>query len=177
MCNEEDVRNVQSKLQQIKDVNMRNQVTPSWMKRLCDNSEQIGFKSMSVIIDYELAVLCNDENEKSNADFKIIGASGFISNEEIIQQTKRDTTYVPRKCTVNNFYLCRKVEDDNVSCQYSPWSPWGPCVDSKQRRTRKVMRSNQNNGDFCLWNGKRIPRSIMEETRPCSGPSDAAAPK
>ncbi|KJP85509.1 hypothetical protein AK88_04860 [Plasmodium fragile] len=177
MCSEEDVLNVQSKLHQIKDLKLRNQVTPPWIKRLCDKSEQVGFKSMSVVIDYELAVLCNDESEKSNADFKIIGASGFVSNEQIIEETKRDATYVPRKCTVNNFYLCRKVENDNVGCQYSPWSSWGPCVDSKQSRTRKVMRSNQHNENFCLWNGKRIPRSIMEETRPCTVPLGAAAHK
>nr|WBV80599.1 secreted protein with altered thrombospondin repeat domain [Plasmodium knowlesi] len=167
MCSEEDVRDVQSKLYEIKDLKQRNEVTPPWMKRLCDNSEEIGFKSMSVVIDYELAVLCNDGHEKGNADFKIIGASGFVPNEKIIQQKERDITYVPRKCTVNNFYLCRKVEDDNVGCQYSPWSPWSPCVNNKQRRTRKVMRSNQNNENFCLWNGKRIPRSIIEDTRPC----------
>ncbi|CAI7718483.1 hypothetical protein PVIIG_06476 [Plasmodium vivax India VII] len=175
MCSEEDVRDVQSKLHQIKDLKRRNEVTPSWMKRLCDNSEAVGFKGMSVVIDYELAVLCDDGKDKGNADFKIIGASGFVSNEEVIQQTERDTTYVPRKCTVNNFYLCRKVDDDNVGCQYSPWSPWGPCVNGRQRRTRKVMRSNQNNEELCLWNGKRIPRSIMEQTRPCGGPSGAPA--
>ncbi|GAW79483.1 secreted protein with altered thrombospondin repeat domain [Plasmodium gonderi] len=167
MCSEEDVRDVQSKLHKIKDLKDRNEVTPPWIKRLCDNSKEVGFKGMSVIIDYELAVLCNDENDKINADFKIIGASGFIPNEQVIEQTQKDPTYVPRKCTVNNFYLCRKVENDNVNCQYSPWSKWGPCIDNKQRRMRKVLRSNQNNDNFCLWNGKKIPRGIIEETRPC----------
>ncbi|SBT86502.1 secreted protein with altered thrombospondin repeat domain, putative [Plasmodium malariae] len=167
MCSEEDVLDLQTKLSKIKDKNERSKVTPSWIKRLCDNSKEIGFKSMSVVIDYELAVICKDEHDNKNADFEIIGASGYITNEHVIEEMKKDLTYVPRKCTVNNFYLCRKVENDNVNCQYGPWSNWSACDGKKQRRTRKVLRSNQNNDNFCLWNGKKIPRNIIEETRTC----------
>ncbi|SBT75665.1 secreted protein with altered thrombospondin repeat domain, putative [Plasmodium ovale] len=172
MCSEEDVLDVQTKLHQIKDKAVRSRVTPSWIKRLCDNSKEIGFKSMSVVIDYEMAVLCKDGSDKQNPDFEIIGASGFISHEKVMEETQADPTYIPRKCTVNNFYLCRKVENDNVNCHYSPWSDWDTCKNNKQKRTRKVLRSNQNNDNFCLWNYKKIPRSIIEETRPCEEEDD-----
>ncbi|SPJ08368.1 secreted protein with altered thrombospondin repeat domain [Plasmodium sp. DRC-Itaito] len=167
LCNEEDVLDVQDKLNEIKNKHERSLVTPLWMKRLCDNSKDVGFKSMSVVIDYELAVLCKDGSNKDYADFEIIGASGYITGEEMIEQQKRNPWYVPRKCTVNNFYLCRKVENDNVHCSYTPWSDWSTCKNNTQKRYRKVSRSNQNNENFCLWNDKIVPRNIMEQTRSC----------
>ncbi|SCL97552.1 secreted protein with altered thrombospondin repeat domain, putative [Plasmodium chabaudi chabaudi] len=167
MCSEEDVTDLQTKLEKIEDKNARTKLTPSWVKILCDDSKEYGFKNMSVVIDYELAVICKDMSNKENPDFEIIGASGYIPNETVINEMKADPTYVPRKCTVNNFYLCKQVENDNVNCQYSPWSDWTPCIDNKQKRMKKVVRSNQNNTNFCLWNNKKIPRSIIEQTRSC----------
>ncbi|CRG98724.1 secreted protein with altered thrombospondin repeat domain, putative [Plasmodium relictum] len=167
MCNEEDVLDIQTKLNQIESKNQRNRVTPKWMKILCDNSKDKGFKNMSVVIDYELAVICKNKSDEENPDFEIIGASGYVSKEEIIEREKESSIYVPRKCTVNHFYLCRKVENDNVNCKYTEWSDWSECTDKIQRRSRKVVRSNQNNNNFCLWNNKIIPRNIIEETQPC----------
>ncbi|CRG94329.1 secreted protein with altered thrombospondin repeat domain, putative [Plasmodium gallinaceum] len=167
MCNEEDVTDIQVKLNQIKNEMERKRATPLWMQRLCDNSKDKGFKNMSVVIDYELAVICKEGSDKEHPDFEIIGASGYITKEEMQQKEKENPLYVPRKCTVNSFYLCRKVENDNVNCKYSPWSEWDTCIDKKQKRNRKVLRSNQNNNNFCLWNNKIIPRNIVEEIKSC----------
>ncbi|VWU52113.1 secreted protein with altered thrombospondin repeat domain [Hepatocystis sp. ex Piliocolobus tephrosceles] len=167
MCSEEDVKHTQENLNKIENINERNERTPQWLKRLCDHSFVWGFNNMSIVIDFELAVLCKDESNKYKADFEITAASGYIPFEQVKNNLKADPTYTARMCSVNDFYLCRKVENDNVNCLYSDWTEWSKCVDNKQKRTRKVLRSNQNNNNLCLWNNKQINNNIIHDVRPC----------
>lgn len=167
LCNEEDVMDVKNKLSQIKNITERSNATPLWLKSLCDDSELYGFQNISVAIDSELSVICKENANKELADADIIGTSGYIPQEIYEEEKKKNIFYSPRKCTVNSFYLCKPVSNDIVNCTYTPWSEWSECTENKRKRWRKLLRSNQNNNNYCLWKNKIISSDLIVDTEDC----------
>lgn len=169
MCNEEDVLSVQKKLSEIAIKEERLKATPKWLQRLCDDSEKYGFKGMSVIIDYELSVICKEESTTEFADLKIIAAPDCMPLNVYEEEKKEDPVYSStRKCSMNHFFLCKPVSNDVIqNCLFTPWTEWSECKENQRKRWRKVLRSSQNSNTDCLWENEIVDRNIMVEIEKC----------